>query len=76
MHNAAFAARRVNAVLLPFLVADLKDFLASCPKLGVKGFAITLMVGLGANLITAVFVSRLIFDWHLQGKDRSFALSI
>ena len=42
----------------------------------VKGFAITLMVGLGANLITAVFVSRMIFDWHLQGKDRSFALSI
>jgi preprotein translocase subunit SecD len=42
----------------------------------VKGFAITLMVGLGANLITAVFVSRMIFDWHLEGKDRSFALSI
>ena len=42
----------------------------------VKGFAVTLMVGLGANLITAVYVSRLIFDWHLQGKDRSFALSI
>jgi preprotein translocase subunit SecD len=42
----------------------------------VKGFAITLMVGLGANLITAVYVSRLIFDWHLQGKDRTFALSI
>ena len=42
----------------------------------VKGFAITLMVGLGANLITAVFVSRLIFDWHLQGKDRTAALSI
>jgi preprotein translocase subunit SecD len=42
----------------------------------VKGFAITLMVGLGANLITAVYVSRLIFDWHLEGKDRSFVLSI
>jgi preprotein translocase subunit SecD len=42
----------------------------------VKGFAITLMVGLGANLITAVYVSRLIFDWHLKGKDRTFALSI
>lgn len=42
----------------------------------VKGFAVTLIVGLGANLITAVYVSRLIFDWHLQGKDRSFALSI
>jgi preprotein translocase subunit SecD len=42
----------------------------------VKGFAITLMVGLFANLITAVFVSRMIFDWHLQGKDRTAVLSI
>ena len=42
MHNAAFAARHVNAVLLPFLVNDLKDFLAACPALGVKGFATTL----------------------------------
>jgi 3-dehydroquinate dehydratase / shikimate dehydrogenase len=42
MHNAAFAARRVNAVLLPFLVNDLKDFLAACPEFGVKGFAVTI----------------------------------
>ncbi len=42
----------------------------------VKGFAVTLMVGLFANLITAVFVSRLIFDWHLQGRERTAALSI
>jgi 3-dehydroquinate dehydratase/shikimate dehydrogenase len=42
MHNSGFAARHVNAVLLPFLVDDLKDFLAACPVLGVKGFAITL----------------------------------
>ena len=42
----------------------------------VKGFAVTLMVGLFANLITAVFVSRMIFDWHLQGKDRTALLSI
>jgi preprotein translocase subunit SecD len=42
----------------------------------VKGFAVTLMVGLGANLITAVFVSRMIFDWHLEGKDRAALLSI
>ena len=42
----------------------------------VKGFAVTLMVGLFANLITAVFISRMIFDWHLQGKDRTAALSI
>jgi 3-dehydroquinate dehydratase/shikimate dehydrogenase len=42
IHNAAFAARRVNAVLLPFLVNDLKEFLASLPKFGVKGFAVTI----------------------------------
>ena len=42
----------------------------------VKGFAVTLMVGLFANLLTAVFVSRMIFDWHLQGKDRTAVLSI
>jgi len=42
----------------------------------VKGFAVTLIVGLFANLITAVFVSRMIFDWHLEGKDRTAVLSI
>ena len=42
----------------------------------VKGFAVTLMVGLFANLITAVFVSRLIFDWHLQDRPKTAALSI
>jgi preprotein translocase subunit SecD len=31
----------------------------------VKGFATTLVFGLLANLFTAVFVSRVIFDWHL-----------
>ncbi|HUX44331.1 MAG TPA: protein translocase subunit SecD [Terracidiphilus sp.] len=32
----------------------------------VKGFATTLVVGLCANLFTAVFVSRVIFDSHLN----------
>jgi preprotein translocase subunit SecD len=36
----------------------------------VKGFAVTLTFGLLANLFTAVYVSRLIFDWHL-GKLKS-----
>jgi preprotein translocase subunit SecD len=31
----------------------------------VKGFAVTLTFGLLANLFTAVYVSRVIFDWHL-----------
>jgi preprotein translocase subunit SecD len=42
----------------------------------VKGFAVTLTFGLLANLFTAVFVSRLIFDTILQKKERGAALSI
>jgi preprotein translocase subunit SecD len=42
----------------------------------VKGFAITLVFGLLANLFTAVFVSRVIFDWLLSKKQRGEALSI
>jgi len=42
----------------------------------VKGFAVTLTFGLLANLFTAVFVSRMIFDWILSRKQRGEALSI
>jgi preprotein translocase subunit SecD len=42
----------------------------------VQGFAVTLTFGLLANLFTAVFVSRLIFDWILNRKQRGEALSI
>jgi preprotein translocase subunit SecD len=42
----------------------------------VKGFAVTLSFGLFANLFTAVFVSRHIFDSILQRKQRGGALSI
>jgi preprotein translocase subunit SecD len=42
----------------------------------VKGFAVTLTIGLLANLFTAVFVSRVIFDWILSRKQRGESLSI
>jgi preprotein translocase subunit SecD len=42
----------------------------------VRGFATTLVFGLLANLFTAVFVSRFIFDWGLDRKERGEALSI
>jgi len=42
----------------------------------VKGFAITLVIGLIANVFTAVFVSRTIFDWELSGKQQTTTLSI
>ena len=42
----------------------------------VKGFAVTLTFGLLANLFTAVFVSRVIFDAILAKKERGAELSI
>lgn len=42
----------------------------------VQGFAVTLTFGLLANLFTAVFVSRVIFDAILKRKERGEALSI
>jgi preprotein translocase subunit SecD len=42
----------------------------------VRGFAVTLSFGLFANLFTAVFVSRVIFDWVLSRKRVGEALSI
>ena len=32
----------------------------------VQGFAITLVIGLVANVFTSIFVSRLLFDWELR----------
>src|ERR1035441_1033270 len=42
----------------------------------VKGFAVTLTFGLLANLFTAVFVSRVIFDAHLNKMKPGEAVSI
>ena len=41
----------------------------------IRGFALTLVIGLIANLFTAVFVSRLMFDWELR-KPGTSRLSI
>ena len=42
----------------------------------VKGFAVTLVIGLIANVFTAIFVSKTIFDFELAGKRQVAALSI
>jgi preprotein translocase subunit SecD len=42
----------------------------------VKGFAVTLVIGLVSNMFTAVFVSRTLFDMVLARKQQAEALSI
>jgi 3-dehydroquinate dehydratase/shikimate dehydrogenase len=41
LHKTGFVARHVDAVYLPFLVHDLRDFLAAVPEFGVRGFSVT-----------------------------------
>jgi len=42
MHNTGFVARKRDAVYLPFLVKDLKDFLVAIPEFGINGFSVTI----------------------------------
>jgi 3-dehydroquinate dehydratase/shikimate dehydrogenase len=42
MHNTGFIARKIDAVYLPFLVKDLRDFLKAVPEFGVRGFSVTI----------------------------------
>jgi 3-dehydroquinate dehydratase / shikimate dehydrogenase len=42
MQNAAFRARRMNAVYLPFRVPDLGDFMASIEAIAIRGFSVTI----------------------------------
>lgn len=42
----------------------------------IKGFAVTLVIGLLANLFTSVFISRAIFEYVLGRQARPSALSI
>jgi preprotein translocase subunit SecD len=42
----------------------------------VKGFAVTLVIGLLANVFTAVFVSKTIFEYELSGTKQVTELSI
>jgi 3-dehydroquinate dehydratase / shikimate dehydrogenase len=42
LHNTGFVARKINAVYLPFLVKDLRDFLSAVKELGIRGFSVTI----------------------------------
>jgi len=42
----------------------------------IKGFAVTLLIGLGASVFTAFFVSRIIFDLMYRPTDRPAEISI
>ncbi|MBU2996974.1 protein translocase subunit SecDF [Cellulophaga baltica] len=41
----------------------------------IKGFATTLIIGILTSLFTAIFVTRLLIEWYLSGKDRKLEFS-
>ena len=42
MHNAGFAARKKDAIYVPFRVQDLPDFIAAIKPFGIAGFSVTI----------------------------------
>ena len=37
----------------------------------IKGFAVTLVIGLLANVFASYFLSKLLFEWALRGRPAS-----
>ncbi len=42
LHNTGFIEKKLDAVYLPILVKDLRDFLKAVPEFGLRGFSVTL----------------------------------
>jgi SecD/SecF fusion protein len=41
----------------------------------IKGFATTLIIGILTSLFTAIFITRLLIEWYLSGKDKKLEFS-
>jgi preprotein translocase subunit SecD len=58
----------LDANITTFLVAAI---LYSFGKGPIQGFAVTLMAGIISSLFTAIFVTRIVFDWMIAGRKMS-----
>ncbi len=74
--NAGFAKALTTIVDANLTTIIAAAFLFAFGRGPVRGFAVTLAVGLAANLFTSVFVSRLIFDLGMSRKQQVKELSI
>lgn len=74
--NAGFGKAFLTIIDTNLTTIIAAAFLFAFGRGPVRGFAVTLAVGLLANLFTSVFVSRLIFDFGLVGKQKVQELSI
>jgi SecD/SecF fusion protein len=56
----------LDANLTTFITALILYYIGSGP---VKGFGLTLMIGLGINMFSGVYVGRLLTDWLTKGRE-------
>jgi preprotein translocase subunit SecD len=85
LRAGATAARAVSAGFERVLVTLIDTHLAALISAmfllmfgsgPVRGFAVTLVIGLISNIFTAVFVSRTMFDWMLARQKSGASISI
>ena len=74
--NSGFAKALTTIVDANLTTIIAAAFLFAFGRGPIRGFAVTLAVGLAANLFTSVFVSRLIFDLGMSRKQQVKELSI
>ena len=74
--NSGFGKALVTIVDANLTTIIAAAFLFAFGRGPIRGFAVTLAVGLAANLFTSVFISRLIFDLGLSRKQQVRELSI
>ena len=74
--NAGFGKAFLTIIDTNLTTIIAAAFLFAFGRGPVRGFAVTLGVGLLANVFTSVFVSRLIFDFGFSGKQKVRELSI
>ncbi|MGI9545226.1 MAG: protein translocase subunit SecD, partial [Cyclobacteriaceae bacterium] len=71
-YNKAFSSI-IDANITTFLTALILYVLGQGP---VKGFAITLMIGIGCSFFSAVFITRVLVDWwSRKGNEKSVNFS-
>ena len=74
--NAGFGKAFLTIVDTNLTTIIAAAFLFAFGRGPIRGFAVTLAVGLLANLFTSIFVSRLMFDFAFSGKQKVRELSI
>ena len=77
----AAVTKSFSRVFLTLLDTHVTSFIAAAFLLmfgtgPIRGFALTLMIGLAANLFTSIFVSKTLFEAVLSGQPAKASVSI